>query len=164
MKSQRQSVFEAVCCFVGAIPDFNVLPTCSKEDLKEIHKVVLADFRAGNVELKGVRTDEWLTKYVPGLVNNWMRKDTRLTGGQEYVAKNPGSRTGSGDESLKAMKALLAQVSPDMRPLVQAGIDAKLEEIAASKVQPINVDALPEHLRALVPAVAPVIRKTTETK
>ena len=160
MMNQRTAVFNAVCTVLGYQPTQPVLSFMDKDQIKAVQEVVLAEFRAGNVELKGERTDEWLVKYVPGLVNNWMRKDMGLNGNTEYVAKNPGSRTGSGDESLKAMKALLASLPADHSavPTIKAAIEEKVVQLAEAKKPVINVDALPEQFRGLV------IRKAADTK
>lgn len=92
-----------------------------------------------------------LRKYVVGLVNNWLRKAPELNGGSgfTYTPKNPGSRQGNGDETLRALKALLKiTVDPDAKAEIQAAMNIRLSEIKP-KVE-INTDALPAHLRHLV--------------
>ena len=86
---------------------------------------------------------------MPGLVNNWLRKDGRLNGGVKYTAKNPGSRSGSGDEAIRAMKTLLSVTTDASAKLeIQAAIEARQAELKP-KVE-VNVAALPESLRHLV--------------
>ena len=92
--------------------------------------------------------DAELKKYVVGLVNNWIRKAPEFNSGNTYQAKNPGSRTGSSDPKLKALKTLLSTVSEDQKSAVQAAIDARLEELKPKIT--IDTDLLPEHLRHLV--------------
>ena len=87
-------------------------------------------------------------KYVPGLVNNWVRKAPELNGSVKYEAKNPGSRSGQGDETLKALRNLIKCVEGETKAEVQAAIDERLAELQPTVT--INVDALPEHLRHLV--------------
>jgi hypothetical protein len=83
------------------------------------------------------------------LVNNWVRKDTRLNGGTKYIPTNPGSRTGSGDEKLKNLRILLTMVPDDVKPAVQVEIDKRVEELKP-KAQDINLEMIPENLRHLV--------------
>lgn len=92
--------------------------------------------------------DSELKKYVVGLVNNWVRKAPEFNKGEVYQAKNPGSRTGSGDPKLKALKALYNSVGDESKPAVQAAIDARLEELKPKVT--IDTNLLPEHLRHLV--------------
>jgi len=122
----------------------------TKEQSDKVHGLVLLGFQRGDVNKNSGGNDEIsLRKYIPGLVNNWVRKDKRMNGGVTYTAKNPGSRTGAGDETLKNLKVLLTMVTDgDAKAAVQAEIDKRLEELKP-KVE-LNVDALPAHLRALV--------------
>lgn len=146
---QGEAVFQAV----SKVFDTNeVVPPTSKwsdTQKKEVNTLVFNFFKSGATAHSGNPTDQQLLKYIPGLVNNWVRKDKRLNGGVKYETKNPGSRSGSGDESVKAMKQLLsATTDPEARQQIQAAIDARLEELKP-KVE-IKVDALPESLRHLV--------------
>jgi hypothetical protein len=85
------------------------------------------------------------------LVSNWQRKDTRLNGGDKYETKNPGSRTGSQDEQVKAMRNLLkTQTDPAIKAQIQKAIEERLAEIKPESKVEINVEALPEHFRHLV--------------
>lgn len=124
--------------------------TWTKEQLDTVHNLVIAGFQRGDATKNSGGSDEVsLRKYVPGLVNNWVRKDLRMNGGTKYEAKNPGSRTGSGDEKLKNLKALLAVVTdPEAKIAVQAEIDKRIEELKP-KVE-INEALIPEHLRAFL--------------
>ena len=95
-----------------------------------------------------------MKKYVSGLVNNWVRKNKEFNCGNTYAAKNPGSRAGSTDPQMKALKTLLSQLGEDDATAiaeVKSAIEARKAEIKpATAVKPINVDALPEHLKGLV--------------
>lgn len=97
-------------------------------------------------------TEQKFKTYTIGLVNNWLRKDTRLNGGSKYQAKNPGSRAGQGDDTIKALKALRSTLTEKSEiEQVEAAIAARAAEIKASKAAvTINVDALPEAFRHLV--------------
>lgn len=160
MISQKQAVLEAVRVFK---PDYefngpaslqSVLTTEDKQKMKEF---IVNSFLAGEVEMSAEGKAKYfgdraeLNKYTVGLINNWVRKAKEFNGGSgfSYVAKNPGSRAGSGDETLKALRALLKiTTDSDARAEIEAAISERTSEI---KPKPeINVDALPEHLRHLV--------------
>ncbi len=172
MMNQRDAVFAAVCSVLGGVPQGQV--ELKGEQKKAVHEAVVVGFLTGQIELKGDRSPEWIAKYVPGLVNNWVRKDKRLNGNTEYVAKNPGSRSGAGDEMLKNLRALLA-VNPDpkARKEIQSAIDKRMEELKPKLS--IDINNLPEHLRQFAPvavlnaqnvpvkAVPPMIRRTSAT-
>ena len=131
----------------GTVPSTT---TWSKPQFEAVQAIVLDGFKTGLVNKNSGGNDEVsLRKYVPGLINNWVRKDKRLNGGETYIPKNPGSRTGSGDETLKNLKVLLAAVTdPEAKVAVQQEIDKRMAELKP-KVE-INLDLLPEHLRHLV--------------
>lgn len=120
------------------------------EQKHRVYNALLLSFKAGQwIKSSGGTDDDSVMKYIPGLVNNHVRKDTRLNGGTKYQAKNPGSRSGSGDESVKAMRMLLsATTDVDARKQIEAAIAARLEELKPKQV--INLASLPESLRHLV--------------
>lgn len=145
--NQRDAVFAAVVSVVGELNGQAVVLSDSQK--REVYERLEYGFTTGQVELRGNRDQDYIKKYIPGLVNNWLRKDTRLNGGQEYVTRKPGSRSGSGDESLIAMKALLkVTTDPSQRKLIMTEIESRLGQLKPKVT--INVDALPEHLRHLV--------------
>lgn len=150
MVKQKDAVFNAVCTVKGA-SEFTSAVELSKEERASVQSSLIAGFQAGNITYQGDATDSTkLSSYVSGLVSNWLRKDKRLNGNVAYVAKNPGTRTGAGDESLKAMRTLLsATADEDARAEIQAEIDKRVSELKPKKV--INVAALPESLRHLAP-------------
>lgn len=143
---QKDAVFNAVSSVKGTT-DFTSQVTLSKEERASVAQTIFTGIKNGTVAYGGdVSNDTELTTYISGLVSNWLRKDTRLSGGTKYVAKNPGTRTGSGDESVKAMRALLSATTDETaRAEIQTAIDARLTELKPKKV--INVAALPENLR-----------------
>ena len=145
--NQKDAVFQAVSSVVG---DFSGAVELTSSQRSEVNDQLVGMFLRGEVDYRGgVPSEEAIRKYVPGLVNNWLRKDTRLTGGAKYQPKNPGSRSGSSDEGVKAMKQLLSITSdPDARLRIEAAIRERQEELKPKKV--INIDALPEELRHLV--------------
>lgn len=152
MANQKEGVFAAVVSVVGEV---NGKVELSDSQKKEVVAVLFREFRAGNIEYKGgaPKDDAVLSKYIPGLLNNWMRKDTRLNGGGAYVTKNPGSRAGSGDESLKAMRGLLAiTTDPSVRTQILAAIEERQLELKPKTE--IKVAALPPSLRKYAPTLS----------
>jgi len=98
-------------------------------------------------------TPEKMKGYVGGLVTNWFNKDTRFNEGQKHVTKNPGSRVGSGDDQLKALKVLRASKEGDFEAttIIDAAIKARQEEIGQGKKVELTEEMLsfiPASLRA----------------
>lgn len=145
---QKDAVYQAVCAVTGFNGDGSV--EISKEQRAQVNAILFEGFKAGKIELDKEYTDSDLKGYVSGLQSNWLRKDERLNGGVKYTAKNPGSRAGSGDPAIKAMRVLLSTLTPGTadHSEVQAEIDKRNAEIQATKVKTIDLSALPEHLRA----------------
>lgn len=148
--NQRDGVFTAVKTVVGEV---NGKVELTKSQKDAVHAAVIIAFLSGAIEYKGGTPDEGaLKKYVPGLVNNWMRKDTRLNGGAKYTTKNPGIRAGSGDAQLKAMRQLLAQTTDtDAKAEIESAIEVRVAELKPA-AKALNVEALPENLRKFVAA------------
>jgi hypothetical protein len=143
--SQKEAVFQAVKNVCGEQDVY----TPSKEQRAQVNAILFEGFRSGTIELDREFSDTDLKSYVSGLQSNWLRKDKRLNGNVAYVAKNPGSRAGSGDASLKAMRALLSTLTTEEDKIeVQGHIDARIAEIGASKKKTVTVDfsALPADL------------------
>lgn len=143
--SQKEAVFQAVKNVCGEQETY----TPSKEQRAQVNAILFEGFRSGQIELDREFSDSDLKSYVSGLQSNWLRKDKRLNGNVSYVAKNPGSRAGSGDPQLKAMRALLSTLTTDAdRAEVQSHIDTRIAEINASKKKTVAVDfsALPADL------------------
>lgn len=144
--TQGEAVFQAV----SAVVDVNGAVELSEAQKREVHAIVLDYFLTGQTSHSRNPGKDELKKYIPGLVNNWIRKDPRLNGGRKYETKNPGSRTGSGDEPLKAMKALLASTDdPEAKAEILRAIENRKAELTPKKV--INVAALPPELVKFVP-------------
>lgn len=133
--------------------ELSISEVLTESDRSKIISIICSGFKAGNIEMSTeargkYAADAELKKYVVGLVNNWIRKAPEFNSGNTYQAKNPGSRTGSSDPKLKALKTLLSTVSEDQKSAVQDAIDARLEELKPKIT--IDTDLLPEHLRHLV--------------
>ena len=127
MSKQKDSVYAAIETVLGTI---ETPVTFTKEQRATVVQTVAEDIFAGNVDFSDEAkakydTLEKVKGYASGLVNNWLRKDTRLNGGTTYTPANPGSRAGQGDEVLKNLKALRKQFAA-------TGDAAKLTEIDAA--------------------------------
>lgn len=98
----------------------------------------------------GAENDSKLNSYVSGLVNNHIRKTKEFNSGVGYTPTNPGVRAGSGDETVKALKALLKKTPVSEVELITEINQALAERIEELKPEvKINVNALPEHLKHL---------------
>lgn len=156
--SQKDAVFNAVTSVlaennINVSEGTDVSTLMTRELRSQVNQVLFEGFRNGSVELDREFNDSDLKAYVSGLQSNWLRKDKRLNGGAKYTAKNPGSRIGSSDPSLKAMRALLSTLTTDAdRSEVQLAINARVSEIQASKVKKVTIDTsvLPASLQSLV--------------
>ena len=148
--TQGEAVFQ---CVRAVFPDGKVPATTewNSEQKDKVHQSMLAMFLSGACSKNSGGSDEVsLGKYIPGLVNNWVRKDLRLNGGSEYIPKNPGSRQGSGDEQLKNLRLMLAMVSdPEAKVAVQQEIDKRIAALAKPAAT-LDVSKIPEHLRKFV--------------
>ena len=156
--SQKEAVFNAIkSVFAEAGVRFeegmDVSESLTKEMRSQVNAILFDGFKAGTIELNKTYDDSKLKSYVSGLQSNYLRKDPRLNGNISYVPKNPGSRTGSGDAQLKAMRALLASgkvTNSDDVAEINELIDARTTELQATKAKKvtIEVDDLPEALKS----------------
>lgn len=160
--NQRQATVSAIISVLnqrGIEYTFNeseiVSEILTSDDKSKIVDMLCEGFLSNKIDMseegkaKYYHNPSELRKYTVGLLNNWIRKAPEFNRGMGYVTKNPGSRKGSGDETMKALRELL-KITTDatVRSEIQAEIDKRLEEIKP-KVE-INLDALPAHLRHLV--------------
>ena len=149
--SQKEAVFNAVINVCGT-KDSNTVYNPSREERARINAILVEGFKSGTIEISKHFEDAELKAYVSGLQSNWLRKDKRLNGGTVYMAKNPGSRVGSSDPQLKAMRTLLSTLTdPSEIAEIQTHIDARVKELASAKVKTaatIDYSALPAELQA----------------
>src|ERR1035437_4393876 len=135
--TQKEAVFQAVTNVCGQ-QDSAYEP--SKDERASVNQILFEGFRSETVELDQTYDDSQLKAYVSGLQSNWLRKDKRLNGNTQYVAKNPGSRAGSTDPQIKAMRALLSKKTDvSERAEIQAFIDKRVAEVKPTKTVTINV-------------------------
>jgi hypothetical protein len=155
--SQRSAVFSAICSVlekhnIEYHKGLNVKSVMSKDMKAEVNKILCDGFNAGEIELSTTyATPAELKSYTSGLISNWLRKDPELNGGVKYVPANPGSRVGSTDPQMKALKILLSQTTDEAdREEIQGFIDIRTTELNAGKVKSKVVDfsVLPDELKA----------------
>ena len=145
--NQKEATYNAICAVTGHTGEGEV--QISKEQRAQVNMILFEGFRAGKIQLDREFTDPELKQYVSGLQSNWLRKDSRLNGGVKYAAKNPGSRAGSGDPSLKALRALFSTLTTDAdKTEVQGYIDARISELNVAKAPTIDYSVLPADLQA----------------
>jgi hypothetical protein len=145
--NQKEAVYAAFIA-VGIVINEGEAINPTKEQRAQVNAILFEGFRSNKIKLEREFTDKELKSYVSGLQSNWIRKDKRLNGNVEYVAANPGSRAGSGDATLKAMRALLTTLTTaEDKAEVQGCIDAHLATLATAKVKTIDFTKLPEALR-----------------
>ena len=165
--NQRQATVTAILATLQA-RDFEyelngstaVSEVLTDTDKASIRETLFSQFRDGTISYKEtfqskVDDDSYLKKYISGLLNNWIRKAKEFNSGAAYVAKNPGSRAHSSDEQMRELKKLFTQVTTagdeEAIESVKAAIEQRKSEIKPkSAAMPINVEALPEHLRDFV--------------
>ena len=130
------------------------------EDKKTVKDQLCAGFHAGEISMsaeaqaKYVGNEVEMRKYVNGLLNNWVRKEptfNAMFNGGKYEHKNPGSRTGQSDETIKNLRLLLKQqTDPTIKAEIEQAIAERIAEIKPESVVTVNVEAIPEHLRKFV--------------
>lgn len=151
-QSQREAVYNAIHSVLAdheiTFEDGGNVDEVLTKDMKASVQAILCEgFKSGAIEFEKtpsnqekLASDSKLKSYVSGLVSNWIRKDKRFNGGVTYVAKNPGSRAGSGDETLKTMRALMKKFAgTDKATEIQKHIDARVAELAAAKTKEVTL-------------------------
>jgi hypothetical protein len=160
---QRDAVYAAVTTVLkDAGKQFedgmNVLESITDSERDAVHAIIVQGFKAGKISLeqtesnkKKMASDSEMNKYVSGLISNWFRKDERLNGDTKYQIKNPGSRAGSSDPQLKALRQLYTQFKGTPKEaILKTQIEARSSALQAEKAKQVKVDisALPAELVA----------------
>ena len=154
---QNDAVFQAVCGVLDA-QSFDSAVELTKEQRASVIGIVTQGIMNGQVDFSAEAkakydTDAKVKSYTTGMVSNHLRKDKRLNGNTKYEIKNPGSRAGSGDDQLKALKALRSTITDSENlTAIDEAIANRTAEVQASKQKTVVIDAeaLPEHLRYLL--------------
>ena len=141
VQTQKEAVFNAVSSVLAesnvAVNEGEDYSTHLNRELRaQITSILVEGFTAGNIALeKPFESDSARRTYCSGLTSNWLRKDKRLNGNVAYQPKNPGSRSGSTDAQVKAMRLLLStKTDATERAEIQAFIDKRLAEIKPATV------------------------------
>jgi len=126
----------------------------TKDDRNKVRDIITAGFIAGSIDISenahAKHVENGFITYTNGLIKNWVKKNPDFNCGEKYTPKNPGSRAGQGDETVRALRSLLKTALDDeMRDEVNQALKNRLEEISPKNTIEINVDALPEHLKHL---------------
>lgn len=154
---QNDAVFQAVCQVLGQT-NFDQAVILTTDQRKQVIEIVSKGICEKKVDFSTEASEKYSTfdkvkTYTSGMVSNHLRKDKRLNGNTKYEAKNPGSRTGQGDEMLKNLKALRSQLTdPQHIQAVDEKIAERTNELSKTKTVTIDIDKLPEELRHLVKA------------
>jgi len=152
---QNDAVFQAVCSVLGA-QSFDSKVLLTKEQKQSVIAIVTEGILAGQVDFSTEAktnhdTPAKVKSYTGGMVDNHLRKDKRLNGGEKYEIKNPGSRSKS-DPTLRALKTLQSTQEPDSDSWhqIEAAIYDRQMELSKAKTVEIDLSALPEEFRHLV--------------
>ena len=126
----------------------------TKDDRNKVRDIITAGFIAGSIDISenahAKHVENGFITYTNGLIKNWVKKNPDFNCGEKYTPKNPGSRAGQGDETVRALRSLLKTALDDeVRDEVNQALKNRLEEISPKNTIEINVDALPEHLKHL---------------
>ena len=154
--SQKSAVFTAISTILGDSLESRRPVKLTKEERNEAVSILVEGFKDGNIALsekshdkyiKNAANDEALIGYIPGLINNWCRKDTRLNAdGKPYETKNPGSRN-TVVSNLRKLQATFDETTNEFMQ-IQAKIDEKLAEskVKQSTAKPIDYSQIPTDL------------------
>lgn len=149
--NQKELVFSIVTKFFGS--KFENGMSISKEEKSSIVDLIVEAHAKGEMTIESAKAQGNVKSYVIGLLNNHLRKDTRLNGGDKYTPANPGSRSGSSDPQIRAARQLLKTKEKGSAEFnkIQGFIDTKVAAIKAEKAKTvIDVESLPEELQGLV--------------
>jgi ribosomal protein S18 len=144
---------DAVIAIVSGIDGFVPGVKLNKEQKEECLALITQGLLSGDIDMSaGARakhdTPEKMRTYSVGLLDNWVRKAPELNGGVKYVAKNPGSRSGSSEyKQAVALKKYLTEkghpIPSELEAFIAANAPVKTEKT-------VDISALPEHLQKLV--------------
>ena len=157
-QTQKDAVFSAVTSVlsesgINVNENVNASSSLTRELRSQVTSILVEGFKNGRIALdKSFDSDSSLRAYCSGLMSNWLKKDKRLNGGVQFSIKNPGSRTGSSDPQIKAMRALLATRTDEAeRAEIQAFIDNRVSELVTS-TKKVNIDTnnIPAELKHLL--------------
>jgi hypothetical protein len=162
--SQKDSVINEVKAILGSqfdpsVPARNLL---SDDQLDTIKSNIFKGILNGSIDFgKEVTDEKELSRYVSGMVSNYLRKAKELNGGSTYVPQSTGR--GSRDPQVSELNKLLKTYTEgsDEYSQIAFAIEARKTELASEKTvvvkekkrvkefEAINMDVLPESLKSL---------------
>jgi len=162
MTGQKQAVVNAILSVVKErtgkdykmAGEVRMKDIFTKDDHNKVRAILIAGFESGDVSIsdqaRAKHQENGFVTYTNGLIKNWVKKNPDFNCGQKYTPENPGSRAGQGDETVRALRALLKTTEDEeVRAEIQTALDKRLAEIKPKSEVKINKEALPEHLRHL---------------
>ena len=118
----------------------------TKAEREKVICLLVEGFEQDKIELSSKQED--LRKYTVGLLNNWLRKDTRLNGGDKYEAKNPGSRSGSADPVVKNLRLMLkTEITETQKKVIEEAIAARVSALKPKTVE-VDMSVIPADILA----------------
>ena len=110
------------------------LDKSAQSDIAYMMAVAAVD---GNIPVKSDKyeTEKEYHKYFKGQVNDTLRKDIALNGGEKYEAKEPGKLKGSRDEVMKELKKAAKAYAdkPELLAEINTEIEKRQAELDAAK-------------------------------
>ena len=141
--NQKEAVFNAVTSTVEVVNNKALL---TKAEREKVICLLVEGFEQDKIELSSKQED--LRKYTVGLLNNWLRKDTRLNGGDKYEAKNPGSRSGSADPVVKNLRLMLkTEITETQKKVIEEAIAARVSALKPKTVE-VDMSVIPADILA----------------
>ena len=172
--SQKESVVNEVKAILGS--SFNsgtpAKDLLTDDQLKIIRNNISAGIINGSIDFgKDIIDEKEVSKYVSGMVSNYLRKAKELNGGLNYTPQSTGR--GSRDPQISELSKLLKTYveGTDEFSQILTAIEARKSELNAEKVvvvkekkkskefESINMDALPENLKSLASTLVSQISK-----
>lgn len=126
----------------------------TSDDKEQVRTILFQMFQEQKIDFKDkskLEDTKYMTKYISGLVNNWVSKAPEFNCSNKHQAKNPGSRQGNQDPQIKEMKKLLSSTQDQTtREAIQSHITQRLLEIKPVATVTIDASLLPDSLKHLV--------------
>ena len=142
--NQKEAVYNAIVSLVEVTAGQPV--KLEKAQRESVISAIVQGFEDDEIELSSKQDD--LRKYTVGLLNNWLRKDTRLNGGDKYEAKNPGSRSGQTDPVVKNLRLMLKTgITETQKKVIEEAITARVSALKPKAVE-IDMSVIPDDIKA----------------
>ena len=123
----------------------------SPDDRTKAIDELCAMYTRGEYEITTKPSEAELRKYVSGLLTNWVSKYDGFNSGVKHAIKNPGSKAGQGNATVKALRAMLeSDKYESARADIQVALDLELAKTRVKTEAKIDASFLPESLRHLV--------------